>query len=115
MVLTGSKSGREGYDRNDVLLKATTGLRLEGTDVTLALSHHEEDMIQISSDLLKATSDYFKTGLSSRWISQRPKVMTVDEAEDIPTTQSYRLTMDSQRDGYTLVRGVCLYHPKLAI
>lgn len=105
MVVT--KSPPEGWrDGNDILLKAITGLRFEGADVTLALSHHGEDVIQISSDNLKASSDYFKAGLSARWTSQNPDRPTLDNAGEMVRTHRYGLTLDSQRDGYTLVRGV---------
>lgn len=105
MVLT--TSILEGWrDGNDILLKAITGLRFEGADVTLVLSHHEEDVIQISSEILKASSDYFKAGLSGRWTSQDSNRSILGNAEQMARTQRYGLTMDSQRDGYTLVRGV---------
>lgn len=104
-----------GRGQNDVLLKAITGLRIEGADVILALSHHEEDVVQISSDVLKALSDYFKTGLSSRWTSQCVDGPIMDNTEHPLTTQRYGLTLDSQCDGCTLVRGVSPYIPKLGL
>lgn len=105
MVVT--RSTPEGWrNGNDTLLKDITGLRFEGADVTLALSQHEEDVIQISSDILKASSGYFKAGLSGRWTSQDSSSLNF---------QRYGLTLDSQRDGYTLVRGVSLYNLKLGL
>lgn len=79
--------------------------------MALALSNREEDTIYIPSDVLIASSDFFKASLSSRWSSQRKTATAVENAEHTPAIHSYGLTLDRQGGAYTLIRGVssCIF------